>query len=131
MAMDDLVDIYSERQRLRQEGDMDCGVSVFAELTGLSRQEILHDLPEAVNGLSADQAIAYLQGKGIQVHIYPSECQHPLPCAHLVQSGGGYHWVYQAVNGGIHDPSPSFECVPPRLVNLAKDYVRKVLTIAF
>jgi hypothetical protein len=109
---------------------MDCGVSVFAELAGLSRDEILNEMPEALNGLSADQAIAYLKRKGLPARNYPPNSSHPLPCAHLVLSGGGYHWVYQAANGGIHDPSPVFEWTPPRTITLSTHYSAKILTIA-
>lgn len=130
--MDDPVDISFEPQRLRQQGDMDCGVSVFAELTGLSREEILRDVPEALNGLTADQWKAYLARKGVRLRDYGRDGPYPLPCAHLVETSpnsNSFHWIYQAENGGIHDPSPVFECGPPRTIKLATHYGAKVLTV--
>jgi hypothetical protein len=42
---------YFEAQSLRQEGSWDCGVEVFRKLAGVSRAELLQDLPKAINGI--------------------------------------------------------------------------------
>jgi hypothetical protein len=41
---------WSQSQLLRQESEMDCGVCVFGALRNLTRDEILLDLPDTVNG---------------------------------------------------------------------------------
>jgi hypothetical protein len=120
-----------EPQMLRQEGDMDCGLSVIGALAKLNREEILHDMPEAVNGKTVDQWKAYLTERGIEVVQYGPKDDHPLPCAHLV-AAPGLHWIYQAEDGGIHDPSSVFQHVPPKLINhnFSNYYGEKILTIA-
>jgi hypothetical protein len=128
--MEDPLDIWFEPQRLRQQGEMDCGVSVFAELANMSREEILNDIPEAMNGISVERWKAYFTGKGFEVREYIPDDEYPSPCAHLVASGGGYHRVYQATNGGIHDPSPVFESTPPRTIKLKTHYAATLVTIA-
>jgi len=108
---------------------MDCGVCVFGALTGLSREEILHDLPDAAKGKTVDEWETYMRGKGFDAVPYQPEEAYPLPCAHLVESGAGHHWIYQAADEGIHDPSPVFQHMPPKLLKLSA-YRRRVLTIA-
>jgi hypothetical protein len=119
--MADAVDIYFEQQSLRQEGKMDCGLHVFAKLADFSQEEILRDLPDAREGKTVGEWEAYLTAKlaprGLKPKRYqPGEC-HPRPCAHLVIAGTP-HWVYEAENGGIHDPSESAQFMPPRLLKL-------------
>src|SRR5258707_9014155 len=98
------IDRYFEPQMLRQEGDMDCGVCVFGALAELSREELLSD---AVNGKTVEQWEEYLRGKGFTVIRYQNSDEPLPPCAHLVEGGAGFHWIYQAKDGGgIHDPSP-------------------------
>lgn len=103
-------------QRLQQQGDMGCGVAVFAELTGLTRQEILSDQPQAENeGLRVIEWEAYLIHKGFEVRLYDSKKRGYLyPCAHLMDKGlGAYHWIYEDCDGDILDPDPSARYIPP------------------
>jgi hypothetical protein len=123
------LDWWFQPQKLRQEGDMDCGVCVFGELANLTRDQILRDLPEAVNGKTVGEWKAYLAEKGFEAVEYGPEEEHPLPCAHLVGIATGFHhWIYQAEDGGIHDPSPVFQHMPPKLIKLSE--YNRVLTIA-
>ena len=106
---------------------MDCGVPVFGALADLSRAEILTDMPDAVDGKTVDQWKNYLRQKGFVVTQFGPDDQYPLPCAHLVV---GAHWVYQAKDSGIHDPSPVFQFTPPKLININEHYGGRILTIA-
>jgi hypothetical protein len=119
-------------QYLRQQGAMGCGVSVFAELTGLSRAEILHDRPQGEeDGLTVREWEEYLSTKRCFVRQYRPDEPYPLPCAHLVHAGGGCHWIFQDERG-VFDPSPSFQYMPaddPRMLNFSV-YVARILTIA-
>ena len=47
---------YYEQQSLRQEGPWDCGVEVFRKLAGVSRAELLQDLPKASDGITVIEA---------------------------------------------------------------------------
>jgi hypothetical protein len=110
-------------QYLRQQGAMGCGVAVFAELAGLSREEILRDRPRAEeHGLTVEEWEEYLRGKGLIVRRYQSDEHHPLPCAHLVHSGSGCpHWIFQSERG-VFDPDPSYQYMPaddPRMLNFS------------
>jgi hypothetical protein len=110
---------------------MDCGLHVFAELTGLSRAEILHDRPNAENGLTVEEWEAYLRAKGYVVRRYQPHKSYPLPCAHLVFTGGGYHWIFQT-DRGVFDPSPVLQYMPaddPRMVNFSV-YAARIIAIA-
>ena len=114
---------------LHQEAEMDCGVCVFGALTGLSREAILADMPEAINGKTLDEWDSYLQTKGLKMVRFCPGDVHPLPCAHLHEIlPGYYHWIYQAADGGIHDPSPSWRYYPPKLVKLS--FYNVILTVA-
>jgi hypothetical protein len=119
-------------QYLRQQGAMGCGVAVFAELTGLSRAEILRDRPRAEeHGLSVKEWEEYLRENGFIVRQYQPEESYPLPCAHLVDAGGGCHWIFQDERG-VFDPSAAFQYMPaddPRMLNLSV-YKARILTIA-
>ena len=117
-------------QRLRQYGDMDCGLSVFAELTGISREQILLDKPCAAVGLTIDQWEEYFRSKGFGVTRYQSDESYPLPCAHLVNTGSSFHWIYQS-SEGVFDPSPAFQYMPaddPRMLTFSV-YLRRILAI--
>jgi hypothetical protein len=48
--MPSAADWLSQSQLLRQESEMDCCACVFGALTNLTREEILFDLHDAVNG---------------------------------------------------------------------------------
>jgi hypothetical protein len=121
------IGLYFQPQGLRQEGDMDCGLPVFGALAGLTRETILHDVPHAASGLTVDEWKDYLRKKGLGVMQYGSDEGYPLPCAHLVR---GLHWVYQARDGGFHDPSEVFQHTSPHLISLQEYYGGRVLTIA-
>lgn len=130
--MDEL-DRWLQPQTLQQEGQMDCGVAVFAKLANLTEERILSDMPEAANGMTPEHAERYLKSKGLKVTRYESGDKHPLPCAHLVESSPHhYHWIFQAEDGGIHDPSPACQHCPPHYINQHFDafYRAKVLTLA-
>jgi hypothetical protein len=118
---------WFQPQRLRQEGSMDCGVPVFGALLGLTRDQILRDIPNSTNGLTVDQWKDYSKTKIVAVVQYGPDEDYPLPAAHLVC---GLHWVYQAKDGGFHDPSPVFESTPPKLITIAQHYGGRILTIA-
>jgi hypothetical protein len=90
---------------LRQKGSMDCGVAVFGALANLSREEITGDMADAVNGKTVDEWKAYLATKGFAVLQYAPGDTYPRPCAHLVGMHPYYHWIYEAEDEGIHDPS--------------------------
>jgi len=117
-------------QGLHQENDVDCGLEVFRTLLGLTRAEVVGDLPGIdKRETSADDWIAYARTKGQELKIYQPGEEHPLPCTHLVGDRPHCHWVYQTTDGGIHDPSPVFTSVPPRMITLAC-YARHILTVA-
>jgi hypothetical protein len=128
--MDDTqLEAWLQPQMLRQEATMDCGVSVFGALANLTRHEILLDMPDAINGRTVEEWEAYLTSKGFKATRYQSEEKHPLPCAHLVEIAPGfYHWIFQAEDGGIHDPSPSWMHYPRRLMKMSF-YSGRILTI--
>ncbi len=110
---------------------MDCGVAVFGALASLARLEILRDMPDAVKGKTVDEWKAYLAGKGFGVSQYGPDDTYRLPCAHLVGNHADFcHWIYQAKDGGIHDPSPVNQYVPPKLLTLAYFGNARILTLA-
>lgn len=129
--MDDIpLEAWFQGQMLRQEAAMDCGVAVFAKLANLNRQEILRDMPGAINGRTVEEWETYLAARGCRPTRYQAEDEYPLPCAHLVEIAPGfYHWIFQAEDGGIHDPDPSWACYPPRLMKMSF-YRRRILTVA-
>lgn len=110
---------------------MDCGVEVFSALTNLTRDEILHDMPESVDGKTVDEWKAYLETKGFEVIQYSSDESFTLPCAHLVGTHPDFcHWIYHAPDGGIHDPGPVNQCMPPMQLTLAHFGNARILSIA-
>jgi len=119
-------------QYLRQQGAMGCGVPVFGELIATSREEILRDRPNAEEkGLTVEEWEKYLRTKGYVVRRYLPGESYPRPCAHLVFTGGGYHWVYQSARG-VFDPDPSFESYganDSRMLDLSV-YPARILTLA-
>lgn len=126
LSLDDMF----QPQMLHQQNDVDCGLEVFRALLNLTRAEIVGDLPGvAKRETSADDWMAYAKTKGQELKIYQPGEEHPLPCALLVGDPPHCHWVYQATDGGIHDPSPVSRSVPPKMITLAY-YPRHVLTVA-
>jgi len=58
-------------QMLRQENDVDCGLEVFHALLGLTREEIVADLPGVdKRKTSSDDWIDYAKTKGQELKIY-------------------------------------------------------------
>jgi hypothetical protein len=103
-------------QRLQQYGEMGCGVAVFAELTGLTREEILLDQPKAEEaGLPVIEWEGYLINKGFEIRRYDSDkCGYTRPCAHLMRIGLEiFHWIYEDCDGHILDPGSTSCYTPP------------------
>jgi len=110
---------------------MDCGVAVFGALANLTRAEILRDMPEAAKGKTVDEWKAYLASKDFDVSQYGPNDVFPLPCAHLVGTHPSFcHWIYQAEDGGIHDPGPVNRFVPPKMLTLAHFGNVRILSLA-
>jgi|GEM_PF-5802754 len=129
------LDRLLQPQMLRQRGNMDCGVVVFARLADLTEEEILRDQPDAFNGITDIQWESLLISKGRKVTRYRLGEAYPLPCAHLVETSHGsgrYHWIYRAEDGGVHDPSPAFEHCSPHWIkeNFDTCYGALILTFA-
>jgi hypothetical protein len=118
---------YFEAQSLRQEGSWDCGVKVLRKLAGVTREDLLRDLPEAINGVTVSQAEEWLAARGFVVERRGEGEAYTLPCAHLVGRPPYYHWIYEG-GTGIHDPDPTFAYMPPKQVKLA--WYERVLTIS-
>jgi hypothetical protein len=108
------------------------GFASSAKLADLTRQDILNDISDAAGGKKVDEWETYLRTKlaarGLKPRRYQVGEKHPLPCAHLVVAGRP-HWVYQAENGGVHDPSDVAWHVPPRML-CVEDCGTRILTIA-
>ena len=116
-------------QMLRQQGDTDCGVEVFRALLEMDRENILRDMPEAFHGKTVDQWKAYLESKGYEVFHYLPGDDYALPAAHLVGTPPNFcHWVFEAEDGGIYDPSSIHEFTPPKMLELS-DFGRLICTI--
>jgi len=121
---------YFEMPSLSQTGQLDCGVEVFRKLAGVSRAELLKDLPQAINGkISVIQWEEWLTVKGFIVDRHQRDEDYTLPCAHLIRRHPHYHWIYEDMTG-IHDPDPKFACVPPKLIKLQGYSEGRELTIS-
>jgi hypothetical protein len=114
-------------QMLQQSSERDCGVPVFAALTGIAEDEIRHDRPEAHHGkLSVDGWIGWLEEKGFTVLRQVGCPDSIVPCAHLVAPDNprdhtDTHWIFRDKDGDIHDPSPVFGAMPaddPRMKSI-------------
>jgi hypothetical protein len=87
-------------------------------------------MPDAMNGTSVLQWEAYLNGKGWEMVRHQPGEEYTLPCAHLHQIFlGFYHWIYQAEDGGIHNPSPSCQHCPPKMMRLSSYTVVLTVTV--
>jgi hypothetical protein len=125
-------------QRLRQELERDCSVPVFAELTGVSSDEILRDFPHATIGrVTVEQWKAWLEKRGLTV-VERDGCPSDIvPCVHLVathepRDNTDFHWIYRDEDGDVHDPSPVSGAVPaddPTMRDLTY-YRGKILTLS-
>lgn len=120
---------YYEVQSLRQEGPWDCGVEVFRKLAGVSREELLRDLPDAVNAIPVIQWEDWLKSKGLIVERHQDNEAYTMPCAHLIRRQPYHHWIYED-STGIHDPDPAFEVFSPKLITLATYREGRELTIS-
>jgi hypothetical protein len=127
---------WPKPQLLLQVSERDCGVSVFAALTGISQEELSADLPNAPLGeVSVDGWIAWLESKGFSV-LKRQECPADIvPCAHLVapeemRDLKDAHWIFRDKCGNVHDPSGLFHAYPANHEDMRslKYYERKVLT---
>lgn len=124
-------------QRLHQKHNRDCGVCVFAELAGVSEEEVLADLPDAHLGtVTVDGWRAWLEGKGLKVSKSEGCPADNVPCAHLVANAlytkEDAHWVFRDEDGDIHDPSPVAMYMPAddeRMRSLST-YAIKILTLS-
>jgi hypothetical protein len=74
---------YFAMQSLRQHGQWDCGVEVFGKLSGISREEVLRDLPEAYNGITVSQWEQWLIEKGFQIKRLQPEEEYTFPALTL------------------------------------------------
>jgi hypothetical protein len=123
-------------QRLHLTSERDCGVAVFAALTGISENEIRHDLPEAHFGeVSVDGWTRWLQRKGLEIRRQAACSDDFVPCAHLValdERRDGAHWIHRDDDGDIHDPSPTFRyfAADDARMRSISFYPEKVLTLS-
>jgi hypothetical protein len=127
------MDCFDNFQSLKQEADRDCSIPVFGKLGSASREEILHDLPEAVEGkVTVAQWEDWLRSRNLDVRRHDGSDEHyQLPCAHLVQPHSP-HWIYEDVHG-VLDPSPVFAAMPsdePRMREWVATYGGRILTIS-
>jgi len=125
-----------KQQVLRQRFERDCGVAVFAELAGISYEDVLRDLPDAHLGTVTDGGwMRWLEQKGFTPLKREGCPEDIVPCAHMVAPVDDTrycHWVYRDAEGDIHDPSPSSLAVPAddeRMRKLSL-YDVKVMTIS-
>jgi hypothetical protein len=128
---------FPKQQNLRQESERGCSVPVFAKLAGISKDELLTQVPEAALG-----KVTHLQWKSWLETRFPSVVlldgcpTDTVPCAHLVGpaypgSPGDYHWIYRDSEGDVYDPSGQCDAMPadhPDMRNLVP-FSTKVLTI--
>lgn len=122
-------------QKLHQKSERDCGVCVFAELAGVSEEEVCGDLPDAHLGtVSVDGWKQWLQEKGFTV-LQREGCPDDIvPCAHLVAhvmySPNDAHWVYRDSDGDVHDPSEDFVPADDQRMRNLLFYSEKILTLS-
>jgi hypothetical protein len=87
------MDCFDNFQSLRQEGERDCDVPVFGKLTGVSREEILGDLPEAAEGkVTVDQSENWLRSRNLDVTRHHGRDEHyavpaPISCSLTHRTG--------------------------------------------
>lgn len=129
---------FPKPQKLRQNLERECSIPVFAELSGVSEDEVRQDFPQAVLGLvTVEQWISWLHKRGFRVLRRDGCPADVLPCVHLVathqpRDGSDFHWIYRDADGDVHDPSPVFAAMPadhPSMRNLSV-YFQQVLTIS-
>jgi hypothetical protein len=129
--------ILFEHQELCQKSDRSCSVPVFARLSGISEEELMREVPGASEQkVTVAEWHDWLKGKGFTVNWRTGCHTDILPCVHLVanspQDEKQFHWVYRAVDGGVHDPSPVFTAMSPHdryMLNL-EAYSIHVLTFS-
>jgi hypothetical protein len=127
-----------KQQRLCQESDRGCSVPVFANLAGVSEDEVRRDVPQAALGqVTLAQWISWFETRGCKVLIREGCPDDIVPCAHLVapsrpRDSLDFHWVYRDADGDVHDPFPGSAAMPaddPRMRDLSL-YAQKVLTLS-
>lgn len=124
-------------QGLRQKGQRDCSVPVFAALTGIPEDDIRAEVPDAAEGkVSVDGWRGWLQKKGLKVTRHEGCPSDVMPCAHLVAnamySASDAHWVYRDADGDVHDPALVSMYMPAddeRMRSLSM-YSMKILTLS-
>ena len=99
-------------QTTRMKGDRDCSVWVFSQLTGLSEEEIITDLPGAPRGeVTVDEWCAWLKRRGYE-YVRRTGCPGDIvPCAHLVANtpeATDAHWVFRDEHGDVYDPGGGY-----------------------
>lgn len=94
-------------QMARQRTKDDCGIYVFAELTGLSADEIKKDVPDP-NETSDEEWAAWLRGVGFEAHVHRGPSPATPPLAFVYKR----HWFCQYSCGGIGEPSGSLNAFP-------------------
>jgi hypothetical protein len=121
-------------QRLRQKYERDCGVVVFTELMGISEEELLADLPDAVRGMvTVDEWCAWLESKGFTVTKRKGCPDDIVPRAHLVANASNYEdaqWVYRDADGDVLDPSGGFVTANDERMRSLAFYSEKIRTIS-
>jgi len=120
---------YFQPQTLLQRGQWDCGVEVFREIAGLSREELLCDLPEAINGIPVIEWEKWLTARGFGIKRHQPDERYTLPCAHLIRRPPYHHWIYED-HKGILDPDPKFRICSPKSLTLATYREGRELTIS-
>lgn len=72
---------YFQPQTLLQMGPWDCGVDVFRKLAGLTREELLRELPEAIDGIPVIRWEHWLTSRGLLIERRQPGEEYALPCA--------------------------------------------------
>jgi len=99
-----------------QRADRDCGVVVFAALTGVPYEDVLRDIPDADLGtVTLNGWVDWLMKRGFKVTRRDGYWTDIVPCAHMVSPVHPWrelHWVYRDEEGDVHDPSHATQAKP-------------------
>jgi hypothetical protein len=118
-----------EPQTLLQMGPWDCGVEVFSKIAGLTREELLRELPEAINAVPVIRWEEWLTARGFVIERRQRDEEYTLPCAHLIRRPPHHHWIYED-HKGILDPDPKFQAYSAKLLTPAMYPEGRELTIS-
>lgn len=78
--------ILPKMQSLQQKSDRDCGVCVFAKLTGMTEEQVIVELPDAYLGtVTVNGWEDWLRVKGFKVTRRDGYPDDIVPCAHLLR----------------------------------------------